>query len=271
MKTLFITIFLFIVFLAGVNIAQAAPGISIEATPSSAKVGDKISISIKLESAPFGDNVYLYISDAIIDKGDLSDASAHLKARWDPPGFGKSANYSYVWNTQAAGSNPGLHYITAIMTTHDPLVIPEPKFGIVALENHVTYTLSASSTMPTPTGGSGGGTTPTPDESLTPTPATTSGSAVGGFDLGKLGKIVFPPTKVNSPQELIVTIINWMIWLLGILAVVAIVYSGIMYITAGGDTARAESARKNLTWAVIGLVIVLLSLVMVNYIHSVIG
>jgi len=44
-----------------------------------------------------------------------------------------------------------------------------------------------------------------------------------------------------------------------------------MYITAGGDTARAESARKNLTWAVIGLVIVLLSLVMVNYIHSVIG
>jgi len=48
-------------------------------------------------------------------------------------------------------------------------------------------------------------------------------------------------------------------WFLGIAALVAflsLIYSGIMYITAGGDPGKAVQARKNILWAIIGIVII---------------
>ncbi len=56
----------------------------------------------------------------------------------------------------------------------------------------------------------------------------------------------------------------------GVLAVIAIVYSGIMYITAGGDSAKAGQARKNLTWAVTGLIVMILSYSIVSWIAEII-
>jgi len=76
--------------------------------------------------------------------------------------------------------------------------------------------------------------------------------------------IVFPPTKITSIPDLIVRIGNWLLSVVGVLAVLAIVYSGIMYITSSGDQTKAEAAKKNLTWAIMGLLVILLSLVIVN-------
>lgn len=39
------------------------------------------------------------------------------------------------------------------------------------------------------------------------------------------------------------------------LALLAIVWAGILYMTSFGDAAKAESAKKTLTWAIIGLVL----------------
>lgn len=84
------------------------------------------------------------------------------------------------------------------------------------------------------------------------------------------GKIVFPSTKIGSISDLVGAIINWSLGLAGAFAVIAIVYSGIMYITAGGDAEKAANARKNLTWAIIGIVIIMLALVIVNTVIEVI-
>ncbi|MFA6493384.1 MAG: pilin [Patescibacteria group bacterium] len=88
------------------------------------------------------------------------------------------------------------------------------------------------------------------------------------FDLGNLGTINLGTPKVTSAEGLIVTVINWLLALGGTLAVVAIIYSGIIYITAGADEAKAENAKKNLVWAITGIVVILLSLVLINWISS---
>lgn len=57
----------------------------------------------------------------------------------------------------------------------------------------------------------------------------------------------------------------------GVIAVFFIVFSGIKLITSGGDPKQVEGARKTLMWAVIGLIIVLISFFIVNFIAQVTG
>ena len=46
-------------------------------------------------------------------------------------------------------------------------------------------------------------------------------------------------------------------YFLGGLAFLAILYSGAIYVTAFGDPGRMESAKKNLTWTVTGIVAIM--------------
>jgi len=99
--------------------------------------------------------------------------------------------------------------------------------------------------------------------------AQASAASASGFDLGNLGKIDFLPTKVNDAKELMAVIINWLLTFAGALAVIALVYSGIMYITAGADAAKAESAKKNIVWAIVGILIAISALIIVNTISQI--
>lgn len=71
---------------------------------------------------------------------------------------------------------------------------------------------------------------------------------------------LFPQSNfTGNITDLLDAIIQWLLLIAGCLAVIAIVVSGIMYIISGGDPTKAETAKKNLTWAIIGLVIILAS------------
>lgn len=56
-----------------------------------------------------------------------------------------------------------------------------------------------------------------------------------------------------------------------ILALLFLIYGGIKWITSGGDKAGVETARKTITYAIIGLVIILASFLILNFISNVFG
>ena len=228
--------------------AEAQSGINITVDPTTAKVGEKITITVEVIEAPAGSTkVVLYISDTVI--GTPKGNEAHPKDSWTAPDPGNSASYRYTWDTKAALSNPGLHYINVFVTD---------AADYVKLSQTTTYTLAETEEIDNDGGtNGGGGTDGTKDEGT---------SATG---IGDWGTIIFPSTKISSIRDLIVAIIDWLLVLAGSLAVIAIIYSGIMYITAGGDPAKAETAKKNLVWAVIGIVIIALALVIINTVVSV--
>lgn len=66
-------------------------------------------------------------------------------------------------------------------------------------------------------------------------------------------------------------IINAGFILAGIITVVLIILSGIRLLLSGGDPERVEHAKKSLTYAIIGFVIILLSFVIINLIARVTG
>lgn len=55
----------------------------------------------------------------------------------------------------------------------------------------------------------------------------------------------------------------------GVLALIAMIYSGIMYMTAGGDSAKAEKAKNNLVWAIIGVVVTFLAFIIIGWINNI--
>ena len=71
--------------------------------------------------------------------------------------------------------------------------------------------------------------------------------------------------------EIFSRLVNWAFVLAGIVALFFIVYAGIKLINSGGDKAAVEEAKKTLTFAIIGLVIILLSAFIVKILAYITG
>lgn len=69
-----------------------------------------------------------------------------------------------------------------------------------------------------------------------------------------------PPVKSSGDlQTLFCNIINWMIWILLAVAIIMIVMAAFNYVTAGDDAEKITKGRKTLTYAAIGIAVVLLA------------
>ena len=66
-------------------------------------------------------------------------------------------------------------------------------------------------------------------------------------------------------------LVNWALILAGTTAVFFIIFSGVKFITSGGDPKQVEGARKTATWAIVGLVIILFSFGIINVIAGITG
>jgi hypothetical protein len=67
-------------------------------------------------------------------------------------------------------------------------------------------------------------------------------------------------------------VLNLAIGLAALICVVILIFSGYMYITAGGDETKVEKATKSLTYAIVGLVICVISVILVQFVlKSVLG
>lgn len=54
---------------------------------------------------------------------------------------------------------------------------------------------------------------------------------------------------------------KWMLYLFGFLAIIAFVISGIQYLTAAGNMSSIETAKRNMNYSIIGVVVALSGLV----------
>lgn len=59
--------------------------------------------------------------------------------------------------------------------------------------------------------------------------------------------------------------------LAGLVALILIIYAGIMYITSRGDQTRIDTAKKTLTYAIIGIILIFFSFFIVGIISNVTG
>lgn len=75
---------------------------------------------------------------------------------------------------------------------------------------------------------------------------------------------VLPIIEGYDPVELIKEAIAWAIIFAGVLCIVFIFIGGISFILSGGDDEKVKQAVGTIRYAIIGLIIVILSVTMVN-------
>ena len=83
------------------------------------------------------------------------------------------------------------------------------------------------------------------------------------FDTDFAGSLGFTSTDL---KQTVLNIITFVLGLLGLIAVVMILYGGFIWLTAGGNEDKVGSAKKIISAAIVGLIIVLLAWAIVNFV-----
>ncbi len=63
-------------------------------------------------------------------------------------------------------------------------------------------------------------------------------------------------------------ITNTVLYIVGVISVVMLIVGGVKYLVSGGDSKRVTDAKNTVLYAIIGLVIALLSFAIVNFVIS---
>ncbi|NLC31535.1 MAG: hypothetical protein GX765_05805 [Candidatus Moranbacteria bacterium] len=71
--------------------------------------------------------------------------------------------------------------------------------------------------------------------------------------------------------EIIRSIMNWLLALVGIIGVIGFVIAGIIYLTAAGDSSKAETAKNAMTYSIIGVIVALMGFVIIQAVDAMLG
>jgi hypothetical protein len=67
------------------------------------------------------------------------------------------------------------------------------------------------------------------------------------------------PLSTSDFNKLVGNTLQWVLSVAGSVALIMLIFGGITYITAAGDEQRITTAKRTITWAILGLTVVLLS------------
>ncbi|MBP9695289.1 MAG: hypothetical protein KBD73_02710 [Candidatus Magasanikbacteria bacterium] len=101
-----------------------------------------------------------------------------------------------------------------------------------------------------------------------------SGSGYDGPDFSDLNNELGATTRglnklgLSSPSALIGRLIRVAVGIIGTIALVIFVYAGLVWMTSRGDSSKAESSRSMLLWASLGVVVILSSYAIVDFIFG---
>ncbi len=72
----------------------------------------------------------------------------------------------------------------------------------------------------------------------------------------------------TNPEDITINAVRWALGSLGLIAVIVILYGGFTWMTAAGNEEKVSKAKNIITYAVIGLAVILLSFVLVSTIFK---
>lgn len=86
------------------------------------------------------------------------------------------------------------------------------------------------------------------------------------FNLRRLLTPLRPPSDALDIFALAAAILNFIVLIAAILAILYLIWAGIQYITASTDEEKAKKARAAIYNAIIGIVVIVLSYVIIQYV-----
>lgn len=75
----------------------------------------------------------------------------------------------------------------------------------------------------------------------------------------------------GSLTDIILKVVNVFLGLVGLIAAIFLIYGGLLYITSAGDDKQTENAKHTILYAIVGLIVIGLAAVMVNFVIGIFG
>lgn len=75
----------------------------------------------------------------------------------------------------------------------------------------------------------------------------------------------------GSLFNIITNIMRWLLGLVGVVGVIGFAIAGILYLTAAGDETRIETAKKAMTYSIIGVVVAIVGVVIMTAAQTLLG
>lgn len=115
-------------------------------------------------------------------------------------------------------------------------------------------------------------TTPTPQTGATTnqTPVPQTGATAG---VQPSGTGIVMPTGFGLPDpqggiaKIIRNLLTWLLGIVGVIAIIGFVISGIQYLISAGNEDQMQSAKRNMLYAIVGVIVVLSSFVIIQAIQ----
>ncbi|HFC76713.1 MAG TPA: hypothetical protein ENJ27_00595 [Candidatus Moranbacteria bacterium] len=79
------------------------------------------------------------------------------------------------------------------------------------------------------------------------------------------------PNAGGSEDPITTIAMNVMLWLLrvvGVIAIIAFVISGIQYLTSAGSEDQITTAKRNMLWSIVGVIVALSGLIILNFVFD---
>lgn len=212
-----------------------SPYLNITASANKALVGSAITITTEVRNQK-GFSVQMSINDSI---------------KWGAGMNEDSFSNTYNWDT--TGLTQGIYKIKLKVFNSSGTMTEMKEFTINLCPAGGDLNNCASGNAEvTVTGGASGD--------------TGGGVSVGGTFRTPIGN--FTLSRGSGIGGLLQMIINFLLLIAGALAFISIMVGGIQYITAGGDSAKAEKAKKSILFSAIAIFLVTFSLVIINVINT---
>jgi hypothetical protein len=74
------------------------------------------------------------------------------------------------------------------------------------------------------------------------------------------------PAKFTAPTDLIKRAITLMMAFIGSIALALFIWAGVLWMTAAGEEKKIDSAKKIIVWTSLGVIVMLLSYTLVNFV-----
>lgn len=247
-----------ILILAGFSGAKAQ-GIVITTNPTSAKVGDTIIITIKVTDTPQNaGTTNLYMTN-MSTSTDVLQLKPYLKQSFNPYKDGKSSTYTYTWDTKAAGSVAGNYSIVALVLDKDIVYDQNPQRFVLLSSDPYNINLASANSS----------------DNADQTNGTKNNGGSKSSNSSFFGTILPPGNPedwtIDDIPTLISNIIKLALALAGGIAVIFILIGAFQYFTAFGNEEKATKGKTTVTYAVIGVVVILLAEVIVYLVRNLIG
>lgn len=105
-------------------------------------------------------------------------------------------------------------------------------------------------------------------------PGTTgTGTGVTGSECTgeKIGGVCFPTgtgLSDKSVLDIISALIGWLLAIFGFIALIGFIISGLQYLTAAGDEGQAETAKRNMQYSIIGIIVALSGFIVIKAVDT---